>query len=223
MITHHLSDDFLIEYANGSLAVPEALVVGSHIAICAECRTRVETFEDVSAVLLEDGDTASVSADALDAVLSRIDLPVDDNDDEARGGQGQIEFDRSTLEVIPPPLRSYLGDSLSELNWKRTGRGIEEVSLLREDDIRISLLRIRAGQKVPSHTHGGEEFTLVLSGGYSDGVAHFGKGDVSVADGTTDHAPVADSDGPCLCLTVRNGATRLTGPIGRFLNPVIRN
>ena len=218
MISHHLSDEYLIEYSNGTLPTPEALVVGSHISICADCRTRVETFEDVSAVLLEDGDTAPVSADALDAVLSRIDAPADDNDDES-----PIEFDRPTLEVIPPPLRGYLGGSLSGLDWKRTGRGIEEVSLLREDETRISLLRIRAGQKVPSHTHGGEEFTLVLSGGYSDGDAHFGKGDVSVADGTTDHAPVADSDAPCLCLTVRNGATRLTGPIGRLFNPVIRN
>lgn len=217
MITHHLSDDFLIEYANGSLATPEALVVGSHIAICADCRSRVETFEDVSAVLLEDGDTEAVSADVLDAVLAKLDTPDDTGADEAR-----IEFDRATLEVIPPPLRGYLGDNLSELDWKRTGRGIEEVSLLREDDIRISLLRIRAGQKVPSHTHGGDEFTLVLSGGYSDGDSHYGKGDVSLADGTTDHAPVADNDGPCLCLTVRNGATRLTGPIGRFLNPLVR-
>jgi putative transcriptional regulator len=216
MISHHLSDDYLIEYSNGTLPTPEALVVGSHISICADCRTRVETFEDVSAVLLEDGDTASVSAGALDAVLSRIDGPADDD-------EPLVEFDRSTLEVIPPPLRGYLGGSLAKLDWKRTARGIEEVSLLRQDETRISLLRIRAGQKVPSHTHGGDEFTLVLSGGYSDGDAHFGKGDVSVVDSTTDHAPVADSDGPCLCLTVRNGATRLTGPIGRLLNPIMRN
>jgi len=217
MITQHLSDDFLIEYANGALAVPESLVVGSHISICAECRARVETFEDVSAVLLEDGNTEAVSADALAAVLAKIESPADEAEAEPR-----IEFDQATLELIPPPLRSYLDDSLSALNWKRTGRGLEEVSLLREDDVRISLLRIRAGQKVPSHTHGGEEFTLVLSGGYSDGDTHYGKGDVSVADGAMDHAPIADDDGPCLCLTVRRGATRLTGPIGRFLNPMVR-
>lgn len=218
MITHHLSDDFLIEYSTGALPKPEALVVGSHIAICADCRARVETFENVSAVLLEDGDTEDVSADALAAVLSRIDEAAEDSGDEPL-----IEFDRATLEVIPPPLRSYLGDNLSALNWKRTARGIDEASLLREDEVKISLLRIRAGQKVPSHTHGGDEFTLVLSGGYTDGDAHYGKGDVSVADGSTDHAPVADDDGPCLCLTVRNGSTRLTGPIGRFLNPMVRD
>jgi putative transcriptional regulator len=111
---------------------------------------------------------------------------------------------------------------LSKLDWKRTGRGIEEVSLARQDDVRISLLRIRAGQKVPSHTHQGDEFTLVLSGGYTDGDTHFGKGDMSLADSAKDHAPVADKDGSCLCLTVRKGATKLTGPIGRFLNPILR-
>lgn len=216
MITHHLSDEFLVEYANGSLPGPEALVVGSHLAICAECRNRVETFETVSAVLLEEGEAEAVSPGALDAILAKIDGP------EEEDAAPLIEFDRDTLQVIPPPLRNYLDGSLSDLNWKRTGRGIEEASLVRDEDVRISLLRIRAGQKVPSHTHRGEEFTLVLSGGYADGDDHFGKGDVSLADSAKDHAPVADSDGPCLCLTVRNGATRLTGPIGRFLNPVMR-
>ncbi|MBT5648096.1 MAG: anti-sigma factor [Rhodospirillaceae bacterium] len=216
MITHHLSDEFLVEYANGSLPGPEALVVGSHLAICAECRDRVETFETVSAVLLEEGEVEAVSPGALEAILAKIDGP------EEEDSAPLIEFDRDTLEIIPPPLRTYLDGSLSDLDWKRTGRGIEEASLVRDEDVRISLLRIRAGQKVPSHTHRGEEFTLVLSGGYADGDDHFGKGDVSLADSAKDHAPVADSNGPCLCLTVRNGATRLTGPIGRFLNPVMR-
>lgn len=216
MITHHLSDEFLVEYANGSLPGPEALVVGSHLAICAECRDRVETFETVSAVLLEEGEVEAVSPGALEAILAKIDGP------EEEDSAPLIEFDRDTLEIIPPPLRTYLDGSLSNLDWKRTGRGIEEASLVRDEDVRISLLRIRAGQKVPSHTHRGEEFTLVLSGGYADGDDHFGKGDVSLADSGKDHAPVADSNGPCLCLTVRNGATRLTGPIGRFLNPVMR-
>jgi putative transcriptional regulator len=216
MITHHLSDEFLVEYANGSLPGPEALVVGSHLAICAECRDRVETFETVSAVLLEEGEVEAVSPGALEAILAKIDGP------EEEDSAPLIEFDRDTLEIIPPPLRTYLDGSLSDLDWKRTGRGIEEASLVRDEDVRISLLRIRAGQKVPSHTHRGEEFTLVLSGGYTDGDDHFGKGDVSLADSAKDHAPVADSNGPCLCLTVRNGATRLTGPIGRFLNPVMR-
>jgi putative transcriptional regulator len=222
MINHHLSDSYVIEYANGTLANPEALIVGSHIAMCGECRGRVQTCEDVSAVLLEDGNSEEPSANALSDVLAKIDEPTIKTR-EGDEGERQIMFDQSTLEVIPPPLREYLNNSLSSLDWKRTGRGIEEASLLRENDVKISLLRIRAGQKVPSHTHGGDEFTLLLDGGYSDGDEHYGKGDVSVADSATDHAPVADSDGPCLCLTVSTGAPRLTGPIGRFLNLLVRN
>ena len=92
MITHHLSDEFLVEYANGSLPGPEALVVGSHLAICAECRDRVETFETVSAVLLEEGEVEAVSPGALEAILAKIDGP------EEEDSAPLIEFDRDTLE-----------------------------------------------------------------------------------------------------------------------------
>ncbi|MGB0630962.1 MAG: ChrR family anti-sigma-E factor [Alphaproteobacteria bacterium] len=216
MITHHLTDEYLVEYAAGSLPEAESLVVASHAAMCGECRARVETFESVGAVLLEDGDAETVSDEAFEAVMAKIEAP--ETDEEPR----RIEFDRSTLKIIPPPLRAYLDADLSDLNWKRAGRGIQEASLKHDGDIRISLLRIRPDQKIPAHTHGGEEFTLILDGGYTDGDAHYGLGDVSHLDGSVDHAPVADPDGPCLCLTVRMGPARLTGKVGRILNPFIR-
>ena len=55
MITHHLSDEYLVEYAAGSLPEAESLVVASHLSMCGECRARVETFESIGAVLLETG------------------------------------------------------------------------------------------------------------------------------------------------------------------------
>lgn len=216
MITHHLSDELLVEYAAGSLPEAESLVVASHLAMCSECRARVETFESVGAVLLEDGDTEAVSNDAFDAIMAKIASP------EAEETPRRIEFDQNTLRMIPAPLRDYLDTNLSDLTWKRAGRGIQEVSLKQEGDIRISLLRIRPDQKIPSHTHSGQEFTLILDGGYTDGDAHYGQGDVSHLDGSVDHAPVADPDGPCLCLSVRTGPARLTGKVGRILNPFIR-
>ena len=216
MISHHLSDEYLVEYAAGSLPEAEALVVASHLAMCGECRARVETFESVGAVLLEDGAAEAVSNDAFDKVMEMISGP------EEEETPRRMEFDRSTLRLIPPPLRDYLNADLSDLDWKRAGRGIQEARLKQDGDIRISLLRIRPEQKIPAHTHGGEEFTLILDGGYTDGDAHYGQGDVSHLDGSVDHAPVADPDRPCLCLTVRMGPARLTGRVGRMLNPFIR-
>ena len=216
MITHHLSDECLLEYAAGSLPEAESLVVASHLAMCSDCREQLEILEDVGAVLLEDGGVENVSNNSYEAVIRKIAAPL------VEESSRRIEFDENTLRLIPSPLRDYLDGDLSELSWRRSGRGIEEVSLMHQGDTRISLLRIRPGQKVPSHTHSGEEYTLILDGGYTDGNSHFGQGDISHLDGTVDHAPVADLGKPCLCLSVRTGPPRLTGVMGRILNPFIR-
>ena len=216
MITHHLSDECLLEYAAGSLPEAESLVVASHLAMCSDCREQLELLEEVGAVLLEDGGVEDVPGDSYEAVMAKIAAPLDEEPSRL------IEFGEDTLRLIPAPLRGYLDDDLSRLQWKRSGRGIEEISLKHQGDTRISLLRIRPGQKIPSHTHSGEEYTLILDGGYTDGGDHFGQGDVSHLDGTVDHAPVADPGGPCICLSVRTGPPRLTGIMGRILNPFIR-
>ena len=216
MITHHLSDECLLEYAAGSLPEAESLVVASHLAMCSDCREQLELLEEVGAVLLEDGGVENVPSDSYEAVIAKIVEPF--GEEPSR----RIKFSEGTLRLIPSPLRDYLDDDLSELPWKRSGRGIEEVSLRHQGETRISLLRIRPGQKIPSHTHSGEEYTLILDGGYTDGGAHFGQGDVSHLDGTVDHAPVADPGKPCLCLSVRTGPPRLTGFVGRIFNPFIR-
>lgn len=215
MITHHISDDLLIEYANGSLPVAESLIVASHISMCSQCRDRVEQYEAVAAALLEDGETASTDDDALSAVFDRIEVA------GAENAPAPIDLDRGTMTAVPPPLRTWLSGNLSDLDWQQAGRGVEEVRLESEEDTRVSLLRIRPGQKLPKHTHRGNEYTLVLTGGYSDGERHFGRGDVSIADDETDHSPIADAGEPCLCLVVQDNKVRLTGTVGRFLNPFV--
>ena len=46
---------------------------------------------------------------------------------------------------------------------------------------------------MPQHSHEGEEYTLVLRGGFTDGELHFLPGDVATADPTVDHQPIADA------------------------------
>jgi putative transcriptional regulator len=83
---------------------------------------------------------------------------------------------------------------------------------------RTRLLWIKAGAKVPTHTHGGREYTLVLQGSFSDESGRFGRGDVEVADAEVTHKPVAGSECDCICLAVTDAPLRMTGPIGRILN-----
>ena len=75
---------------------------------------------------------------------------------------------------------------------------------------------------MPFHTHEGCEFTLVLQGGYHDGDVGYARGDFQFADSSLNHSPVADPGEPCLCLAVLDAPMRLTGRIGRLVNPFIR-
>lgn len=218
MISHHPGEDMLVEFASGSLPAPETLIVSAHVAMCPKCRRLVGQLEALGAVLLENGATATIEDCAFDRVMARI----EDGPVEAGAGAGTVRVDAETRAAVPSPVHALLPADFRALQWRRTARGIEETQLRPYGGARISLLRIRPGQQVPRHTHGGSEFTLVLSGGYSDGGTHYGPGDVSFADRSVDHAPTADEGASCLCLTVRTGPTRLTGPFGRMLNPLLR-
>lgn len=217
MITHHPPHEMIVEYANGSLPEAESLLVASHASMCAACREEISALEDIGGGLLESGEEAPVAEDALAHVLARIDRP------EPEPAAAPIEFDIETRRTVPPPLRPLLAGSLAALHWRRLGRGLRQADLPDYGGGRVSLLEIRASQKVAAHTHTGNEYTLVLRGGYRDGDAHYVAGDIAVADPSIDHAPVADDDGSCLCVTIRDGRTRLTGPVGRLFNPFVRD
>ncbi|MEQ9812668.1 MAG: cupin domain-containing protein, partial [Azospirillaceae bacterium] len=123
--------------------------------------------------------------------------------------------------TVPQPLRGYLGQKLDALPWRPVIRGLQEHDL-GISGARVKMLRIEAGAGMPQHSHEGTEHTLVLTGSYGDTLGIYRRGDVSTTDASVDHRPLAGTDGPCICLTVVDAPLRLTGPLGRFLNPFVR-
>jgi len=81
---------------------------------------------------------------------------------------------------------------------------------------------VKAGAALPQHTHEGAEYTLLLTGGFSDETGHYRRGDVAIADPSIDHRPVADEGEDCICLAVTDAPLRLTGRFGRYLNFLAR-
>ena len=100
-------------------------------------------------------------------------------------------------------------------------RGLEEIRLNLPGST-TKLLRIQPGAAVPQHSHEGTELTLVLTGSFSDATGTFARGDLAITDSSVDHRPIAGEGEPCLCLTVVDAPLRLTGRLGRFLNPFVR-
>ncbi|MBM3488133.1 MAG: hypothetical protein FJX67_16120, partial [Alphaproteobacteria bacterium] len=123
---------------------------------------------------------------------------------------------------FPAALARAIG-LLAALGWRRVSRTIEEARLpVSGGGLRAAMLRLKPGAAMPEHTHRGQEFTLVLAGGYRDGGAAFGPGDFDRRDASDRHQPVVDPDDECLCLVVLDAPIRLTGMLGRFANPFIR-
>lgn len=212
MIAHHPPEDLLAEFAAGTLAPPLALALAAHVELCAACRADVAAMEAVGGLLLEEIAPVAVSAAARAAVFARLDEP------EVPARAPAIAPDPS----LPAVLARAIGP-LAALGWRRVSRAIEEARLpVSGGGFRAALLRLKPGAAMPEHTHRGREFTLVLTGGYSDGGKAFGPGDFDRRDASDRHQPVVDPDDECLCLVVLDAPIRLTGPLGRFANPFIR-
>ncbi len=215
--SHHIDDVLLMDYAAGATSEPESLIIATHLALCPQCRAAVRGMEDVGGALLDDVAPESVSEDALAAVLARID---GEAPEPAAAGRRPVPADAI---LVPEPLRSYLGGGLEAVPWQKAMRGLQVFEVPTErPDFKTRLLKIKAGTPMPEHTHHGQEFTLVLTGGYSDERGHFVRGDIDITDDSVQHTPVADADEDCICLTVTQAPLKLTGRFGRLLNPFVK-
>lgn len=212
---HHPGDDLLVSYAAGSMEEPLALVIATHLALCVRCRDEVKRMEALGGVMLEQQDAAALDEAGIDRILARLDEPEDDTPAASAEAADHVDM------RVPRPLRDYLGADIDQLDWK-SFRGLQKVELLTEaKGFHTRLMRIKPGTAMPVHTHEGTELTVVLAGGFSDETGHFVRGDVAECDASVEHRPIADEGEDCLCLAVTDAPLRLTGPVGRLLNPFL--
>jgi putative transcriptional regulator len=217
MKAHHPDTITLMEFSAGNLSEPHALCIRLHLDECADCRSRVDTLESLGAVMMENQPQTEVSSGMFDSILSRIDSDVSD------AGQRVSTAAKSGRRVRP--LEKLLGDDLNNLPWKRQ---LGDVSVLDITDRfpgqkeQVVLQKLAAGGKAPSHTHRGEETTIVLQGAFADNKGVFNQWDFVVLNQEDDHKPVAVGCEDCITLSVLSAPVKLTGTFSRMLNPFIR-
>jgi putative transcriptional regulator len=216
VITHHPEAEILVDYAAGTLTEGMALAVATHAWHCAECRETIADLEAIGGVLLETCPPVELTDGAFDAILARLDEP----------GPPRTPAPSPSVDdtiVVPAPLARYIGGRIADLAWRRVGRLYDEVRLpLSTATVKASLMRFRPQTLVPHHTHRGREYTVVLAGGFSDAGKSFGPGDFNALDSSHHHQPRIDDDGDCLCLVVLDAPLKLTGVVGRLINPFLR-
>lgn len=165
-----------------------------------------------AALFLVEEEPAALSANAFEEALCQI-AAAEALDRAAVPGSSD---DPILTEVarLPSPLREKALEALTSEGWRVGGLGIRRLPLAGPGETHTELMRIEPGRGAAPHQHGGDELTLVLTGGYADGHHHYGPGDVSLAQGEFTHAPKADPGEPCYVLAVTYGEPRFFGLIG---------
>ena len=106
--------------------------------------------------------------------------------------------------------------------WKKMGFGVERMPIHNDGGEKLYLLKSRPGLKMPHHSHKGEEWALILQGGYHVGETGFVYGDLHREDETCAHQPVIDDHGQaCITLVAAEGGLTFTNPALNLFRPIL--
>ena len=122
-VIHHPNDELLWAYAAGAGEPAVSLMVATHLTYCPKCRAEVSILESLGGQLLRDLPAAALDARALETVLARLD-------------SATVEKPAAAASVkignpVPRPLRSFVGDDLDRVRWRRVTRGLSYRMLIR--------------------------------------------------------------------------------------------
>jgi putative transcriptional regulator len=197
-------DVLMARFVAGTLPLPMQVLVESHLQISRGNHGFVRGLEALAGDAILDEQPASLSnpAHVLEAVFaSHVQVAAPRPEAVRAGG------------VFPPALRAFAGfEAAEQVPWRTQLPGIQEHVIGKIEGCKASLFRFGAGRELPDHTHEGTELTLVLDGAFSDQRGRFGRGDVSVADPSLEHQPVAESERPCIAFIVIDAPLKMTGP-----------
>lgn len=213
-MTYHPSNDWLEQYAAGSLFAGQALCVAVHVSLCSECRQQVATLQSLGGVLLQQVGTADIADVLLDKVFAAIDAQ-----------PAAVVEATATAEVhsdIPRPLRRLIPRGYDAMAWSRVLPSMRLAQLdVGDQHCQVSLQRVRPGGKIALHDHRGTEVTLVLRGAFSDDDGAYRVGDFLVREPSQPHQPIATQNEECICLAALTAPVRFTGPLMRWVNPFL--
>ncbi|WP_172326962.1 ChrR family anti-sigma-E factor [Mangrovicoccus sp. HB161399] len=209
-VTHILPEELLLAYATGRLPEVFDLVVAAHVSISDEARARLDSFDAVGGVLLEDTAPAAMDAGSLDACMAMI------------AGAPPAPRPEASRSIFPAPLHKAVGGGPEAVAWRPMGMGVRQAILAETRGASVRLLSIPPGAAVPDHGHRGMEMTLVLQGAFEDEFGQYHRGDVEVADEEVEHMPKVIGDETCICLAATSDRLRFHSLLPRLAQPFLR-
>jgi putative transcriptional regulator len=214
MANFHPGLDLLTEHAAGNLPLAQAACVSAHMNYCEQCRRISSQLLDLGTVLFDGLEPEPVGDVQLEAVLARLD------DAPPLSYASSSQWSAGNTPAI---LQRLMSGDLTDLIWKKITSTLR-ISYLKTGDpgYEFALYYIKAGGKIPEHTHRGSEMTLVLEGGFSDADGTYHQGDFLLREPSDVHAPTAVQSEDCICLAVLDAPLKFTGWKYRWMNPFLQ-
>ncbi|MDB5648528.1 MAG: chrR [Hyphomicrobiales bacterium] len=201
-------DALLAAYSAGTLNPSLHALVASHLSMKHDSRAFVAALEGLAA-----DELTKIKPEPLSRRNERLKAIF-----EAPAAPLGKSVPATGASILPPPLRHYLGRDMDAIRWRTKLPGVKECCIEHTGRGEASLLWIKGGRRMPSHTHEGSEVTLVLKGAFSDVTGRYSRGDIAIADADLDHKPFTDAGEDCICFAVTDAPLHLTGPFGRLLD-----
>mgnify|MGYP001813636795 CR=1 FL=1 len=215
MVKHHPDTRLLNEHASGTLPLAQSACVSLHLNYCKQCRRDYQRLQQMGAALFEDLAPQQVDDSVLRTVMARV--------GEEQPPLTYTPPPKSETHDFPSLVQRLMKVDYDDLEWKRINSDLR-IHRLRTGDVdnEFALYHIKAGGKIPRHTHHGSEMTLVLEGGFSDADGTYHQGDFLLREPGDVHAPTAVQSEDCICLAVLDAPLKFTGWKYRWMNPFLQ-
>jgi len=113
-ISHHLTDQDLLDYSTGKLEESFALAAAVHVSVCDQCRATLDSFDAIGGTVLENSSHQEMSQGSFDKTMALISaLP-------------STKVTRKEPSNLPDALAGYIGKSLDDVKWTPIGMGVKQ-------------------------------------------------------------------------------------------------
>ena len=194
-----VKNQLIFDYASGSLGFSKSVFASTYLYLNSKASNINSTFEAMLGEDLLNNDNIPVTK------LKYTDCLKNEKNDT-----NKIYADVSPISKLVGPL--------NQIKWKQVYKGFKEFNPKVSDENELKLIKMDPGASVPLHSHGGQEYILVLNGSFCDEYGKYNKGDMQINDQKIKHTPVACKDEGCICLTITEKEVIFFGRFGSFLN-----
>lgn len=222
-MTHSLTankvtlDEAVLDYSIGGLSPAKRAILSCQREISEAVDQEISFHEFIAASVMVDHEVA-----LSDGFFKRFETRLSD---EVNVNQNQADIKVIENNRTPQMLQRLSGQRLSEIKWKMLALGVSIHDIIgnrtTKDQERLYLLRAKGGKKMPVHSHNGEEWTLVLTGGYEAEGVMYNRGDLHISNDNDEHAPHIAEGEDCICLVMTQARIKMKSLVPRLVQPLI--